>query len=122
MPLARILRRRSSVLPAARARATASDVVAALNAEGYWPAHLGYNSHPYTRDGSTTVTRGNFCQTQVGDETDTSPFTDDTLIGISTAAVRAQHGDAHPRAAGQPLMRVDVARQILAFCACRIAH
>ena len=97
--------------------ATASDVVAALNAEGYWPAHLGYTSHPYTRDGSMTVTRGNFCQTQVGDETDTSPFKDDTLIGISTSQVRAQHGDAHPRAAGQPLMRADVARQILAFCA-----
>ena len=66
-------------------RATPADVVAALNAEGYWPAHLGFNSHPYTRDGSTTVAPGNFSQTQVGDDTDTSPFRDDALVGISTS-------------------------------------
>ena len=65
---------------------TPEQAIAALNAQGYWPGPLGYNSHPYTRDGSTTVTRGDFGQTYVGDETDTSPFKDETLVGISTAA------------------------------------
>jgi hypothetical protein len=61
-------------------------VINGLNARGYWPAPLGSNSHPYTRDGSPTPAPGDFSQTMVGDETDTSPFDDDSLIGISTAA------------------------------------
>jgi hypothetical protein len=60
--------------------------VTALNAEGYWPAPLGYNSHPYTGPGSKTVAAGDFAQTHVGDATDTSPFPDPKLTGISTAA------------------------------------
>jgi hypothetical protein len=32
-----------------------------------------------------TVTPGDFSQTHVGDETDTSPYRDEKLIGISTA-------------------------------------
>jgi PelA/Pel-15E family pectate lyase len=61
-------------------------VIAALNAEGYWPAPLGYNSHSFRRHGSREVTPGDFAQTHVGDESDTSPFPDERLIGISTAA------------------------------------
>ena len=63
-----------------------SKVIADLNQQGYWLAPLGYNTHPYTRDGSKDVTSGDFSQTYVGDETDTSPFPDPKLMGISTDA------------------------------------
>jgi PelA/Pel-15E family pectate lyase len=61
-------------------------VLAGLNAEGYWLAPLGTNSHPFRQDGAATAAAGDFSQTHVGDETDTSPFPDDTVAGISTAA------------------------------------
>ena len=61
-------------------------VIASLNAEGYWLAPLGYNSHPYKGDGAKTGAPGNFATTHVGDETDTSPYTPKTRIeAISTA-------------------------------------
>jgi PelA/Pel-15E family pectate lyase len=60
--------------------------IAALNAQGYWLAPLGYNSHPYVRDGSTSPVAGDFSQTYVGDETDTSPYPDPKLMGISIDA------------------------------------
>ena len=63
-----------------------AESMAALNTEGYWPGPLGYNSHPYRADGSKQVAPGDFSQTYVGDETDTSPFPDEKLTGISTAA------------------------------------
>jgi PelA/Pel-15E family pectate lyase len=60
-------------------------MIANLNAEGYWPTELKAMSNPYRGDGSTTPTAGDFSQTRVGDETDTSPFiTDKPPIGIST--------------------------------------
>ena len=68
------------------ARGDAAAIIAALNAEGYWPAPLVYTSHPYRGDGATTVAPGDFSRALVGDETDTSPFRDDALVGISTAA------------------------------------
>jgi hypothetical protein len=61
-------------------------IVAALNADGYWLAPLGTNSHPYHGPGTTTVAPGNFATTHVGDETDTSPFPDAAIKGISTDA------------------------------------
>lgn len=64
----------------------APKVIAALNAEGYWLAPLGYNSHPYKGDGSKTVTPGDYSQTHVGDDTDTSPYPDPKLMGISIEA------------------------------------
>jgi PelA/Pel-15E family pectate lyase len=64
----------------------AARIVAALNETGYWPAPLGYNSHPYKGPGSPTVAPGDFSTTHVGDETDTSPFPDPKLMGISTDA------------------------------------
>jgi hypothetical protein len=64
----------------------AAKVMAGLNEQGYWLAPLGYNSHPYTRDGSTTAAPGDFSQTYVGDETDTSPYPDPKLMGISIDA------------------------------------
>ena len=61
-------------------------VVSGLNSDGYWPAPLGYNSHPFMRQGSMTVAPGDFSRTHVGDDTDTSPFPDPQLTGISIAA------------------------------------
>lgn len=65
-------------------RDTPAAVVAELTAEGYWPAPLGSTSHPYKGDGSKTAAAGDFSRTHVGDETDTSPFPDKSLTGIST--------------------------------------
>jgi hypothetical protein len=61
-------------------------VLSSLNAEGYWPAPLGTNSHPYRGPGSETVAPGDFSRTHVGDDTDTSPFPDPALVGISVPA------------------------------------
>ena len=63
-----------------------SSVISSLNAEGYWLAPLGYNSHPFTKHGPLQRVEGDFSQTYVGDETDTSPYPDANLRGISTAA------------------------------------
>jgi hypothetical protein len=63
-----------------------ADALATLNAEGYWPGPLGYNSHPFRQQGRATIAPGDFAQTHVGDDTDTSPYPDEKLIGISTAA------------------------------------
>ncbi|MEX2123813.1 MAG: pectate lyase [Woeseia sp.] len=64
----------------------AADVVSRLNSTGYWPAPLPQTSHPYRGDGSRESVRGDFSGTDVGDESDTSPFTADTpAVGISTA-------------------------------------
>jgi len=83
----------AGVLPLARFYAVervddtpVSSVIGSLNAEGYWLAALGYSSHPFTRDGSAQRAQGDFAQTYVGDETDTSPYPDPNLRGISTAA------------------------------------
>jgi hypothetical protein len=65
---------------------TLAEAVGGLNAVGFGPARLGFDSHPFTRPGSATAAAGDYSQAHVGDETDTSPFPDDSLIGISTAA------------------------------------
>jgi hypothetical protein len=70
----------------ASVKVSAADAIAGLNSEGYWPAPLGYNSHPFRRQGAAEVAPGDFSQTYAGDETDTSPFPDEKLVGISTAA------------------------------------
>jgi PelA/Pel-15E family pectate lyase len=60
-------------------------MIADLNGQGYWPTELKAMSNPYRSDGSATPAPGDFSQTRVGDETDTSPFITDTPpIGIST--------------------------------------
>jgi hypothetical protein len=64
----------------------ATKVIADLNAQGYWLAPLGYNSHPYVKDGSKAPQPGDYSQTYVGDTTDTSPFPDPKLMGISIDA------------------------------------
>ncbi len=72
--------------------------IADLNAQGYWLAPLGNNSHPYKADGSKAPQPGDFSQTYVGDETDTSPFPDPKLMGISDRRLHPQHGHPDPRA------------------------
>jgi len=64
----------------------AAKLVADLNAQGFWLAPLGYNSHPYTSDGSKAPQPGDYSQTYVGDATDTSPYPDPKLMGISVDA------------------------------------
>lgn len=71
--------------PAGRAPTVAS-VLESLTPEGFWLAPLGYTSHVYKGPAPKTVAPGDFSQTHVGDEYDTSPFRDETLTGISTAA------------------------------------
>ncbi len=62
-------------------------VLADLNGEGYWPTELKAASNPYRGDGPATPAPGDFSQTRVGDETDTSPYiTDQPPIGISTGS------------------------------------
>ncbi len=65
---------------------SAAGVVADLNQDGYWMAKLGNNSHPFRKNGSTTPAPGDFARTHVGDATDTSPYPDDTISGISLDA------------------------------------
>jgi hypothetical protein len=65
---------------------TLTDVTTSLTSQGYWLAPLGYNSHPFTRQGTPQVAPGDFSQAFVGDETDTSPYPDPNLRGISTEA------------------------------------
>ena len=64
----------------------AAGAVASLDAQGSWLVPLGTNSHPYRGDGSRERGAGDFSQTHVGDETDTSPYPDGTLKGISIDA------------------------------------
>jgi PelA/Pel-15E family pectate lyase len=62
-----------------------AEMIAGLNAEGYWPTELKAMSNPYRGDGPSTPAPGDYSQTRVGDETDTSPFiTARPPIGIST--------------------------------------
>jgi PelA/Pel-15E family pectate lyase len=61
-------------------------LISGLNKDGYWPSPLRSTSHPYHGDGSKEVTPGDYSRTQVGDATDTSPYTSpDAVTGISTS-------------------------------------
>ena len=58
-----------------------------LNQEGYWPVKLHYTTNSYRGGSPATVAAGNFSNTNVGDQWDTSPYeTDDPVTGISTGA------------------------------------
>jgi hypothetical protein len=63
-----------------------AELIAGLKPEGYWLSPLGSNSHPYRSGGSRTPVPGDFSRTAVGDDTDTSPYPDRALAGISTGA------------------------------------
>ena len=63
------------------------ELIATLNAEGYWPTPLTATSQPYVGDGPAAPTPGDFAQTLVGDQYDTSPYvTQQPATGISTGA------------------------------------
>ena len=65
--------------------AKTTSLVSTLNVEGWWPTPLVSTSRRYIGDGSPIPAPGDYSQTEVGDETDTSPFkTADPRIGIST--------------------------------------
>lgn len=66
--------------------ANARQLLQGLTSDGYWLAPLGTTSHPYSGPGSATVAPGDFSRSHVGDTSDTSPFPDETIKGISTAA------------------------------------
>jgi PelA/Pel-15E family pectate lyase len=63
----------------------AERLVRELDPSGYWPAKLERISHPYRGPSPSAVAPGDFSETEVGDEHDTSPFRSvDAPIGIST--------------------------------------
>jgi PelA/Pel-15E family pectate lyase len=71
----------AAVSPAERA----GSAVASLDTRGRWIGPLGSTSHPYRGDGSKQVAPGDFSRSQVGDESDTSPYrAAPDLVGIST--------------------------------------
>ena len=58
-----------------------------MNQEGYWPVKLHYTTNSYRGGSPATVAAGNFSNTNVGDQWDTSPYeTDDPVTGVSTGA------------------------------------
>ena len=70
---------RGSLCAAARTRISPARCAArstALNKTGYWPAPLPQTSHPYKGNPDKSDVPGDFGTTHVGDDTDTSPFTD----------------------------------------------
>ena len=72
----------------------ATRAVSSLDAEGRWIGPLGSTSHPYHGDGSKTVAPGDFSRTQVGDDSDTSPYrAGPDIVGISTSAYIRNMGD-----------------------------
>lgn len=63
----------------------AAALVSSLNAQGWWPTELKVTSHPYSGASPEKVAPGDYGDTNVGDATDTSPYTDPhPVIGIST--------------------------------------
>jgi PelA/Pel-15E family pectate lyase len=58
-----------------------------LNAAGYWPTPLHMTSHAYRAEGPKEMVTGDFGESRVGDETDTSPYmSSESVQGISTGA------------------------------------
>jgi Pectic acid lyase len=71
-----------------------AEVLAGLNARGYWPTPLTTTSNPYRGDSPTAVTGGEYQMTRVGDVWDTSPYrTDYPVEGVSTSVFIRNMGD-----------------------------
>lgn len=78
-------------VPSGDIRALTSQSLGALNSDGYWSTALPITSHSYRGDGSKQVAKGDFASTHVGDDSDTSPYTDtNPATGISTAEYMKQ--------------------------------
>ena len=72
----------------------AAEVMAGLNARGYWSTPLTTTSNPYKGPSPTTVTGGEYQMTRVGDLWDTSPYqTDFPVEGVSTSVFIRNMGD-----------------------------
>jgi PelA/Pel-15E family pectate lyase len=72
----------------------AARAIAALDPQGRWITELGSTSHPYRGPGPKTLAPGDFAGTNVGDDSDTSPFRPtSSLPGISTQAYIRNMGD-----------------------------
>lgn len=75
----------SDLNAAAQGPASVATLVSGLNAEGYWPVALKTTSHPYRGPGPAEPPPGFVDRGQVGDDWDTSPFTQASgPMGIST--------------------------------------
>lgn len=65
--------------------ARVTELLNSLDAEGYWPVPLTAVSNTYAGDGPASPAPGDFSQTLVGDDSDTSPYaTNSPETGIST--------------------------------------
>ena len=72
----------------------AAEVMAGLNARGYWSTPLTTTSNPYKGPSPRTVTGGEYQMTRVGDLWDTSPYqTDFPVEGVSTSVFIRNMGD-----------------------------
>ncbi len=80
--------------PRAPGAGRAAELIAGLNARGYWPMPLTATSNPYIGPGSATPTGGEYRITRVGDLHDTSPWiTDYPVEGVSTESFVRNMGD-----------------------------
>jgi len=80
--------------PRAPGAGRAAELIAGLNARGYWPTPLTATSNPYIGPGSATPTGGEYRITRVGDLHDTSPWiTDYPVEGVSTESFVRNMGD-----------------------------
>ncbi|HVJ03575.1 MAG TPA: pectate lyase [Sphingomonas sp.] len=62
-------------------------LIEGLNAQGYWPVEIRTTSHPYRGEGPPAPPPGFVDRGQVGDDWDTSPFTEaQGPLGISTGS------------------------------------
>jgi PelA/Pel-15E family pectate lyase len=68
-------------------------LVATLDERGRWLTELGSTSYPYRGDGPKEAAPGDFSRSMVGDESDTSPFRIEHLLGISTQAYIRNMGE-----------------------------
>jgi PelA/Pel-15E family pectate lyase len=68
-------------------------IIAAIDERGRWKGELGTTSHPYKGDGPMTVAPGDFSRTNVGDESDTSPYRAEGVIGVSTTLYMRNMGE-----------------------------
>ena len=72
----------------------AAELIAGLNARGYWPTPLTTTSNPYIGDAPAAVTGGEYQMTRVGDLWDTSPYrTDFPVEGVSTSVFIRNMGE-----------------------------
>jgi hypothetical protein len=79
----------------------AAELIAGLNARGYWPTPLANTSNPYIGEAPAVVTGGEYQSTNVGDLYDTSPYrTDYPVEVISTATFVRNIGDLIETLAG----------------------